>query len=123
MVFILGCRRRHLLQVFFIKNSCTATFHLFKVITTANISHEDKALNRLYVCTRCNHIYRNSYTRIVIISECRKHRLRFISLTCNFLAEFISFSKFVSNNLYYIICVTIRFRKNKCLWNLSTVRE
>jgi type I site-specific restriction endonuclease len=45
-------RRGYLFQVIRVYGTATPPFHLLKVVATADIAHEDEALQRLHVCPK-----------------------------------------------------------------------
>ena len=123
MVFILCGRWGDFLQVLFTQHTSASAFHLFKVVFTAYITHENQALDWLYIGACGNHIHRDGNTRVIIIAEGTQHRFRVVSGIGDFAAEVIAFAKLLTDNLNDVIRMAVRLCKNQCLWHFFSAWE
>ena len=118
MVLVFRCRGRHLLQIILIQHPGSPTLHLLEIVFAAHIPHENQAFNRLYIRSGGNHIHRNCDSGIIPIPEFTENLLRILGRVSNFLAKLISFAKFFPDDLYDIICMAVRLRKNQSFRHL-----
>ena len=62
-------------------------------------------------------------TGIVLVAEITEYAFRFLGPAGNLLAEEITLTEFVPDDLNNIIRVTVRLGEDQCLWNLLAIRK
>src|SRR5260221_3598816 len=88
------------------------------------MASEEQALQRLYICTSCNHIHGDGNAWIIVVAELRQDRFRvFFGLISNLFAEFIACAKFLAHGLDNVIRVAVGFCKNKGFRYFISARE
>ena len=109
------------MQIVFVERSSSASFHLFKVIFTADVAHENQTFNRFDVCAGGDHIHRNGNAGIEIVSECAQNSGGIAGSTGDFLTKLVAFAEFLPDNLNDIVSVAVRFGEDERFWGFPAV--
>ena len=123
MIFVLGCGWRDLLQIVLIQRARAAAFHLLIIILTADVAHEDQALDGFDVGAGRDHIDGNGNTRIVVVAERTENGLGVLGVIGDLFAEFVTLAEFLADGVNDIVGMAVGLGEDQRLGDFFAARE
>ena len=111
------------MQIVFAEHASATALHLFEIVFAAHIPHEDQALDGFNIGASGNHVHCNCNTGVVIIAEVAEYTFWVFSGVGYLLAELVSFTKLVPDNLNNVVSMAVGLSKNQSFRDFLTSRK
>ncbi len=108
MQFAILCIGGNFPQRLYVDCAGSTSLHLLEVVCTADVAHEEKTFQRLYIRPRGYHVHGYGDSRIVFVAELGEYAFRiFFRLISHLLAEIVAFAKDLTDDFYNVVCMRI----------------